>query len=155
MNFIQVFDSCRSYLTINLEFPKIQLVLWLFDQFEAIAGYLQLEFVSVNKNWLSHICAFAVISILGMISTTSSFESPAFQNRAGELLKTFPELQISNLNNLKDMVLEKREQRDKIHPNLVCIVPKFEQNPKTPLYEILVPTFSTFKNSTMLNALQK
>ena len=51
------------------------------------------------------------------------------------------------------MVLEKRDLRDKILPNLVCIVPKFEYNPKIPLYEILVPTYSTFKNFTILSAL--
>jgi hypothetical protein len=70
--------------------------------------------------------------VLGVISTTASFLDDKSHAQISKILNKFPEMSLS-FANMKDLVLERRDVRDKVTPQLVCIVPKFEYNPKMPL----------------------
>jgi hypothetical protein len=93
---------------------------------------LELKYESLSKCWVSHVAVMSIINVLGVVSYTSTFLSDVFKARILFELKSFPEFD-SDLNNMKDLVLEKRELREKVYPNFVCIIPKFEYNSKIPL----------------------
>lgn len=69
---------------------------------------LDLNYNTLTNAWISHICAFCIINVLGIISTTVSFVNSKSHEHITKVLNTFPELNLT-FNNMKDLILEKRD----------------------------------------------